>query len=171
MKKLIVTLGMVLALVAILFVPAVVIAQGTTPVEGEIKEPSITVTPPDAIDLGTLVWDETGSINTDSKEGSVILDAGSWNPGALDFRVSAEADQGSYMQADGGAKTLANMLEIQFGAEGWAPADAPRYKIWDEGFEGLHTFDFHVRQKITSNEDPGNYSIIITFTGQVETPP
>jgi len=167
MKKTILTLGMVLALVAVLLVPAVVIAQGTTPVEGEIKEPSITVTPPDAIDLGTLVWDETGDINIDSNEGSVILDAGSWNPSNLDFRVSAAGDQGGYMQADGGAKTLANMLEIQFDDEGWAAADVPRDRVWAEDSEGVHTFDFHVRQKITSNEDPGDYSIIITFTAEV----
>ena len=167
MKKPILTLGMVLALAAALFVPAAVMASDTTLVTGEIKSASITATAPDSIDLDVLVWSADGNLNTAFNGGSVHVDPGSWNLDDLAFRMAAVADQSGYMKD--GDKQLANMLQVQFDDEGWGTADVPKEKLWTEASEGVNTFAFHVKQVIHTVEEVGEYSITITFTAQIDT--
>lgn len=171
--KRILTLGIVLALMAALVIPAAVIANGgdTTDVTGSIAGATISLTAPDPIGLGMLVWGD----NKGNSTGSVNVTAYSWNPDDLDFSVSAVdekvADTG-YMTDTSDNPLASGKLLIS--PDDWtsqAEADTAIEWEWTGENEGEHDFTLYVNQVIDAVEEAGDYTITITFTAQIDTLP
>ena len=120
---------------------------------------TITVTTPSAINFGTLAW---GDNNTKSSatNGSVTVVFGTDNP--TGWRVTASNATG-YMKA--GSTPLANKLYISKDGSTWAYADVGI--TYNSTEQGVFALPFWARQVIDAVEAVGNYSITITFTGEI----
>jgi spore coat protein U-like protein len=165
MKKRMLTLGIVLALVAAMIIPAAVTADtGNTDVTGGIVGATITITAPPAINLGMLAWGD----NTGNSTGSVSVTANSRNPSQSNWQVSA-VDQKSpntgYMVKSGPTPLASGMLQISPDNSSWASANTTI--TWTGNTSGTHNIPFYVKQAINQVEAAGNYSITITFTASI----
>jgi hypothetical protein len=161
--KRILTLGIVLALMAALVIPAAVIAApgDTTEVTGTIVEAELTVAAPSAIAFGNFVFGD----NTDQSatNGTVTVTPGSRNTPDVPWLVTAKDEtNGGYMMD--GATPLTNKLQIS--KEGTTYADADTGVIY--GGTGDDEFEFYAKQNVVNGDAVGTYSITITFTGQLD---
>jgi hypothetical protein len=162
MKNKILTLGIVLALITAIVIPAGVLANGlnTTSVSGTIVEANITVVAPSAIAFGNFVYGD--NIKQSTTNGTVTVVPGSRNPSAVNWQVTAnDTANGGYMK--NGGTPLNSMLLISGNGTGYANA-VPGITYTGTG---NGTLPFWVKQNITGNETAGSYSIVITFTGGV----
>ena len=158
MKKRILTLGVVLALVAVLAVPGAVLA--TTEVTGNVTE-GYTFAAPSPIDLGNMT---PGTTATGS---SIDEDAGSLegnNP--TGYTVKAKDDKTpdtGYMVS--GGNVLATEFQMQDKDSVWCNASAVGTTFLDVGAAGSYSFPFNVRQYVTYGDTVATgYTITITFT-------
>ena len=166
MTKRMLVVGVVLALVAAMIIPAAVVADtGTTDVTGNIVGATITITAPSAINLGMLVWGD----NTGNSTGSVSitpnsrdLSASNWQVVAYDQKVSNTG----YMTKTGPV-ALGNKLQISANNSTWNPADNATATTWSGTTSGTHSIPFYVKQTISAVEAAGNYTITITFTASI----
>ena len=119
---------------------------------------TITVTTPSAINFDTLVWGD--NVKSSATNGSVTVVFGTDNP--TGWQVTASNATG-YMKA--GSTPLANKLYISKDGSTWAYADVG---ISYNGTEqGVFALPFWAKQVINQVEAVGNYSITITFTGEI----
>jgi hypothetical protein len=171
MTKRMLILGVVLALVAGMIIPAAVIANGdTTDVTGSILEATIEITPPTDIDFGMLTW---GNNTEQSTTGlNVTVTPNSRNPAGVSgvyWDVTAkDASNGGYMSIGGlGVTNLTNRLQIGDDGTTWTPANTGITYEGNGEVTGAE-YDFYAMQTIDSDaEVPGEYSITITFTAEI----
>jgi hypothetical protein len=164
MKNRILTLGLVLALIAAIIVPAAVVADttGTAEVTGSIVEAELNVTAPSAIAFGNFVFGD--NILQSATNGTVGIIAGSRNASAVAWQVVAYEDGGDGYMSDNG-NLLTNELEISMDGSTWELAD-PGAGLNYTG-TGAGTLEFWAKQTIAGDETPGDYAINITFTGSL----
>jgi hypothetical protein len=162
MKK-ILTLGIVLALMAALVIPATAIAApgDTTEVTGTIVEAEITVAAPSAIAFGNFVYGD--NTEQSATNGTVTVTPGSRNTPDVPWQVTAaDATNGGFMKD--GTTPLTNKLEIS--------KDGSTYAVADTGVvyggTGDDEFEFYAKQNVVNDDSVGTYSITITFTGQLD---
>jgi hypothetical protein len=166
MSKRMLILGVVLALVAGMIIPAAVLAAplNTTDVTGSITAANITITAPGPISLGMLVWGD----NKGNSTGSVFVTASSWDPTNVPYEVTAIDEKGTntgYM-VDGGSPLQSGELLIS--PDNWSTSEeADTEIVWDGTGQGSHNVPFYVNQVIDEYETPGEYSITITFTAEI----
>jgi hypothetical protein len=164
MKKRILTLGIMLALVAGMAIPAAVIAQDNdTDVTGSIVVATIEIETPADIGLGMLTWGD----NAGNSTGSVTVTANSWDPTNVPWQVTAideKVTNTGYM-LDGVNPLQSGKLLIS--PDGNDYVDADTEIMWNGQGSGEHDIDFYVNQVIDEYEDAGNYSITITFTAEI----
>lgn len=159
--KRILTLGIVLALMAALVIPGAVIADSpTTQVTGQIGEAEILVTAPGTISFGQFVVGD--NIAHSVNNGTVAVTSNSRNETEVTWQVTAaDATNGGFMK--NGATPLNSKLEIS--------KEGTTYAVADTGViytgNGNGTLPFWAKQNIVGNETVGEYSITITFTGQL----
>jgi hypothetical protein len=122
---------------------------------------TIEVAAPSVIDFGMLVWGTNQ--NSSTTNGTVTFTLGTDSP--TGWEVTANNNVTGYMKA--GNTTLANRLEISGNGTTWASANVG---IIYEGpaSNGTYPLPFWAKQVINQNEAVGNYSIIITFTGEIK---
>jgi hypothetical protein len=164
--KRILTLGIVLALMAALVIPGAVIANGappTTDVTGTIVEAEVTVTSPSAIAFGNFVFGD--NIKQSTTDGAINVTAGSRDEPNVPWKVTANEDSGDGYMSDNG-NLLTNELEISEDGSTWELADPGNGLLYTG--TGNSTFAFHAKQVIAGDEEPGAYSITITFTGELD---
>jgi len=165
MKKRILILGVVLALVTAMIIPAAVVADtGNTDVTGNIVAATITITAPPAINLGILTWGD----NTGNSTGSVSVTANSRNPSQSNWQVSAidaKPSNTGYMVKSGSTPLASGKLQISPDNSSWNTADTAI--TWTGNMSGTHSIPFYVKQTINQVEVAGNYSITITFTASI----
>ena len=153
MKKKILTLGMVLALVSVLVAPGAVLA--TTEVTGTVIE-GYTFSAPDAIGLGDMT---PGTPKTGNSAGSLEGN----NPDG--YTVKGIDDKGSntgYMVS--GTDALTNMLQMGPDA-GVANTAATETTFLTTGGPGSDSVPFYVSQEVTYDDlVQSGYTITITFT-------
>jgi hypothetical protein len=163
-KKGILMLGIVLAVIAAISVPAAVFAIGsinTTLVTGSIVEATVTVTAPSAIAFGMFVVGD--NIQQSTTDGTVVVTANSRNGANVHWQVAAnDTANGGFMKT--GATPLNSKLLISKDGSSYANADTPGITYTGTG---AGTLPFWAKQNITGNETVGSYSITITFTGSV----
>jgi hypothetical protein len=163
-KKGILLLGIVLAVIAAISVPAAVFAIGsinTTLVTGSIVEATVTVTAPSAIAFGMFVVGD--NIQQSTTDGTVVVTANSRNGANVHWQVAAnDTANGGFMKT--GATPLNSKLLISKDGSSYANADTPGITYTGTG---AGTLPFWAKQNITGNETVGSYSITITFTGSV----
>jgi hypothetical protein len=160
--KRILTLGIVLALMAALVIPAAVIAApgNTTEVTGSIVEAEITVAAPSAIAFGNFVYGN--NTQQSATNGTVTVTPGSRNTPDVPWTVTAKDEtNGGYMKD--GATQLTNKLQIS--KEGTTYAVADTGIVY--GGTGNGEFKFYARQNVVNGDAVGTYSITITFTGEL----
>jgi hypothetical protein len=156
------------AVLALLVVPAVPALAADTDVTAVVATPSITVTAPDNINLGTFTavnaYNPQMPADPATGAGDVTVtdanDTTTWN-------VTTSASNNGYLTVGNtGNPYLANQLEIWGdGVQGWRLA----------GTEGLtygsnpEALPFAARQYTVAADynNPGNYVITITFTGNI----
>ena len=155
MKKRILTLGMVLALVAVLVAPGTVLA--TTEVTGTVTE-GYTFTAPSTVELGSMAPSATPH-KASSTDGSLVGN----NPAGYTVTGIDEAvsDTG-YMVS--GSDVLANKLKISKEDATYVDADTSKNFV-DTGVPTDVTVSLYVSQ-LVSYADPvaSGYTITITFT-------
>ena len=165
MKKGILMLGIVLAVMSALVIPGAVIANGappTTSVTGSIVEATVTVTAPSAIAFGTFVVGD--NIQQSTTDGSVAITANSRNSANVHWQVTAQdLANGGYMKT--GATPLNSKLLISKDGSSYAAADTGL--TYTGTGPGSNVLPLWAKQNITGNETVGSYSITITFTGGV----
>jgi len=166
MKKGILMLGIVLAVMAALVIPGGVIAGApvgnTTAVTGSIVEATVTVTAPSAIAFGTFVVGD--NIQQSTTDGSVAITANSRNSANVHWQVTAQdLANGGYMKT--GATPLNSKLLISKDGSSYAAADTGL--TYTGTGPGSNVLPLWAKQNITGNETVGSYSITITFTGGV----
>ena len=166
MTKRMLIMGVVLALVAGMIIPAAVLAvpPNTTDVTGSITEATISITAPPAIGLGTLVWGD----NKGNSSGSVNVTANSWDPVNVPWRVTAvdeKVTDTGYMTDTSDNPLQSGELQISSNNSTWSDADAQIQ--WTGTGQGAHGIPFYVNQIIDEYEDAGSYSITITFTAEI----
>jgi spore coat protein U-like protein len=165
MTKKMLILGVVLALVAGMIIPAAVIAApaNTTDVTGSITEATISITAPPPINLGMLHWGN----NTGNSTGSVNVTAYSWDPTNVPYRVTAvdEKSPNKGFMVDGSTPLASGELQISPNNSSWNDADTQIE--WTGTGAGTHNVPFYVNQVIDEYENAGNYSITITFTAEI----
>ena len=170
MKKRILILGMVLALVAAMAMPMVALAgsTGTTEVSGQIAW-EYTITPPAAITLGTFNtakdYEATGKSISVSTTDPTITMCG------IKVKDTKGTDVGFLMN---GAIKLTNPLQVMGGALTYSPLTEERTlridstPILDAGMS-----NFGVKQTIASGDltkAAGSYSLTLTFTATFSAP-
>jgi hypothetical protein len=165
MTKRMLILGVVLALVAGMIIPAAVLAApgNTTDVTGNIVGATITISAPSPINLGMLVWGD----NTGNSTGSVNITPNSRNPSQSDWQVTAvdaKTPNKGYMTKTGPV-ALGNELAISPDNSTWNSADTTA--TWTGNTSGTHSIPFYVKQTISAVEATGNYTITITFTASI----
>lgn len=164
MKKGILILGVVLAVMAVTAISGGVVAStvgNTTLVTGTIVAAQVTVTAPGAIAFGNFVYGDNPQQS--ATDGTVTVVPGSRNPSAVNWQVTAnDTANGGYMKD--GTTPLTNKLQISKDGSSYANADTPGLTYTGTG---NGTLPFWAKQNIAGNETPGTYSIIITFIGSV----
>jgi len=157
MKKKILTLGMVLALVAVLVVPGAVLAT-TTGVTGDVIE-GYTFTPPSAIALGSMTPGTTaaGSSTDGSLEGN----------NSLGYTVTGVDEKGistGYMVSEVLGSVLGSKHEISDEDASYVNADTAKTFVDTSGPTNV-AVSLYVHQDVayTDTVDTG-YKITITFT-------
>jgi hypothetical protein len=122
---------------------------------------TIEVAAPSVIDFGMLVWGTNQ--NSSTTNGTVTFTLGTDSP--TGWEVTANNNVTGYMKA--GNTTLANRLEISGNGTTWASANVG---IIYEGpaSNGTYPLPFWAKQVINTNEAVGNYTITITFTGEIK---
>jgi hypothetical protein len=156
-KKRILILGMVLALVAALAVPIVALAgnTGTTTVSGT-QASVIEVTAPTTISFGAFsIGVNSGQSATN---GTVACNGTTWSVTAKDLKVS---DAGLMTS---GANKLAGKLQI-------SSQESSGYAAADTGItyeSNPTTIPFYVKQNVAASDKAGAYTITITFTGVID---
>ena len=158
MKKRILTFGAVLVLVIVLAVPGVVLGADTTVVSGTV-EAGYVFEAPWAVELGSMgagaAW-YAHSLTPGYLEGN--------NPaGYTVIGADIKATNTGYMTTSGGTP-LANKLEISDEETiGYVTADVG--KTWvDSSGPASESIDLYVSQLVDYTDEPGEYSIVITFT-------
>jgi len=154
MKKKILTLGMVLALVAVLVVPGAVLA--TTEVTGNVIE-GYTFTPPSAIALGDMTPGTTAAGS--STDGSLVgNDPAGYTVTGIDEKGT---DTGCMVS---GANVLASRHEISDEDATYVPADTAKTFV-DTGVPTDVAVSLYVHQYVGYADTVATgYSITITFT-------
>jgi len=162
LKKRILALAAVLALLAVLVAPMAAFAVDV-PLDGTNLDAVMTITPPTMPSFGYFVfgWNSIWS----SPDGSVTVVNNSDNP--TGWTVTAQ-DIGSYgymrVGGVGGSVYLGSRLEISPDGGNWYYADAGC--TWSgSSFPGA--LPFYANQYITNGDQAGLYTIIITFTGSL----
>ena len=158
--KRILTLGIVLALMAALLIPAMVIAvPPATEVTGSIVEATITIAAPSAIGFGNFTFGDNEKQS--ATNGTVTVTPGSRNTPDVPWTVTAnDTANGGFMK--NGATPLASKLQIK-GTGSYANADTG---ITYTG-TGNGVLPFWAKQNVVNSDPVGTYSITITFTGQL----
>lgn len=166
MKNRVLTVGIVLALIIAIAIPATVFANGTntdtTEITGSIVEAEITVTAPGDIAFGMF---HVGNNTQHASDGTLTITfnsrGGSWQVTAKD----ESANDGYMMQADNTTALNSKVLISK---------DGSTYATADVGLNytgtGNSSLPFWATQNIVGNETVGNYSITITFTGGLALP-
>jgi hypothetical protein len=152
-KRRILALGIVLALVAALAVPMTVLAADTE-VTGTWTK-SVTLTAPSAIHLGEMVQGN----NTGNSTGSVLSNVDDWT-------LTVTASDGGFMKS--GNSTLTTPLGIGM-TEGTNNGNITSYNTELEGVEtygdiGTFAIPLYVKQVIVPADASGTYSITLTYT-------
>jgi hypothetical protein len=162
--KRILTLGIVLALMAALVIPGAVIANGapTTQVTGNIVEAELTVAAPSAIAFGNFVYGN--NTQQSAINGTVTVTPGSRNTPDVPWLVTAKDEtNGGYMGS--GTHNLTNKLQIS--KDGSTYPDAAPTGVTYSG-NGNGVLPFWANQNVVNSDPVGNYTITITFTGQLD---
>lgn len=156
MKKRILTLALVLALLAVLATPMAVLAQ-TTDVGGNVIS-GYTFTPPTAIAMGNLAPSATPHLDS-STDGSLV---GNNTNGYTVTGIDAKGTNTGKMVS--GSNVLAAVLQIGPSAASVGPADAAQSFV-DTAAPTNTTVELHVSQ-VVAYTDPvaTGYTITITFT-------
>ena len=156
MKKRILLVGVVLALVATLAVPAVALAgsTGTTTVTGT-QANIIEVTAPSAISFGTFSIGLNSGHSTTN--GAMECNGTTWHVTAKDEKT----ENAGLMTFDG--NKLAGKLQINSQESG-------TYLTADSGitYTDTTTLPFYVKQNVAASDKAGAYTITITFTGVID---
>ena len=161
MKKRILLVGVVLALVATLAVPAVALAgsTGTTTVTGT-QANIIEVTAPSAISFGTFIVGSNSKQST--TDGTVTCNKTSWHVDAKDLV------NGGVMKTSGDV-ALAGKLTISNNGGTYAAADTGIISGGNPTYgENPTTLPFYVKQNVLASDKAGAYTITITFTGVID---
>ncbi|UCD22353.1 MAG: hypothetical protein JSW22_01555 [Chloroflexota bacterium] len=159
MKKRILTFGAVLVLVIVLAVPGVVLGADTTVVSGTV--------------IGAYVFEAPWAVEIGSMGGAGVTWYGHtstpgyfWGNSPAGYTVSGadiKATNAGYMTNSGGTP-LTNKLEI--GEEeyiGYVTADVGITYI-DSSGPASDSIDLYVSQLVDYTDEPGEYSLNITFT-------
>ena len=159
MKKRILISGVVLVLVIVLAVPGVVLGADTTLVTGSVQA-GYAFEAPDTIDLGSMVASEIPYTGGGVWHGYLI---GNNPAGYTVTGIDAKATDAGYMTTGGGTP-LANKLDISDDEfTGYVTADVG--KTWvDSSGPTDALIDLYVSQLVDYTDEPGEYSIEITFT-------
>ena len=156
MKKKILTLGAVLALVAVLIAPSAVLAATTTGVTGDVVE-GYTFAAPSAISLGTMTpgTPATGSSTDGSLEGN--------NPdGYTVTGIDAKGSDTGYMVS--GSYVLASKHQISDEDANYVNADTAKTFVDTSGATNV-AVSLYVSQAVAYTDTVATgYSITITFT-------
>ena len=168
MKKKILALGIVVALVAALAIPMAALAQppeeDTTEVSGNVTA-GILLTAPSPINLGMMVLGDNSGSTSDN--GSV----GSNNPDGLTVTVHSNSSDGTMAGVSG---NLTNPLMVD---TGWGAVEIFAMPIDDSPqpclfypMEGGAPIHLSVSQWIVPEDVAGVYSIILTYTAYLNFP-
>jgi hypothetical protein len=155
-------LATVLALLAVLAIPAAAFATDTE-INGNYVAATINVTPPGTMSFGTFTYGENIQ---GPKVGSVTVVNNSQSPTGWTVNAINNDTSYGYMRVGGAGNTpyLATKLRIGFDAQGWAWADSGQN--YSAG-PASGNFDFYARQDVDNNDSVGFYWIFITFTGSL----
>ena len=158
MKKSILTFGAVLVLVTVLAVPGVVLGADTTVVTGTVIEGYV-FEAPWAVEIGDMVPGVTWYGHT-STPGYF------WGNSPAGYTVTGadiKATNAGYMTTGGGTP-LTNKLEISDEEYiGYVTADVGITYIDSTG-PASDSIDLYVTQLVDYTDEPGEYSLTITFT-------
>jgi hypothetical protein len=149
----------VLVLVTVMVVPGTALAADTTVVTGSV-EGGYEFVAPDTIDLGSMFPSGTPYTGGGIWHGSLV---GNNPAGYTVTGIDAKATDTGYMTTSGGTP-LANKLEISDDEyTGFVTADVG--KTWVDSSGPTNTvIDLYVSQLVDYTDEPGDYSIEITFT-------
>jgi hypothetical protein len=155
-------LATVLALLAVLAIPAAAFATDTE-INGNYVAATINVTPPGTMSFS--VFNPGENTNVISNTGTVTVTNNSQSPSGWTVNAIDNASYG-YMRVGGPGSSpyLATKLRIGFDAQGWAWADVGQN--YSAG-PATGNFDFYARQDVTNTDSVGTYWIFITFTGSL----
>ena len=165
MKKKILTLGMVLALVAVLVAPNAVLANGTTEVTGTVTE-GYTFTPPSTVALGNMAPSVT-AYKSHSTGGRLDgNDSAGYTVTGIDENTEGTA---GYMLIVGGGSLaapdyiLTNKLEISSEDASYVEADTAKTFLDTSDVTG-EDIALYVSQLVTYDDPTAiGYTITITF--------
>ena len=157
MKKKILTLGMVLALVVVLVVPGAVLANGTTEVTGTVTE-GYTFTAPSTVALGSMAPSVT-PYKANSADGRLDgNNAAGYTVTGIDEK---ETDKGCMVSGD---DVLTHKLKISNADADYVDADTTKTFLDTSGVTGAD-ISLYVSQLVTYLDPTATgYSIIITLT-------
>jgi hypothetical protein len=166
MTKRMLIVSVVLALVAGMIIPAAVIANGTptTTVTGNIVEAELTVAAPSAIAFGNFFYGN--NTQQSATNGTVTVTPGSRNTPDVPWLVTAKDEKVTdpgYMTS--GGNKLFNKLQIS--KDGSTYPDAAPTGVTYSG-NGNGVLPFWAKQNVVNSDPVGNYTITITFTGQLD---
>ncbi|MBA7558104.1 hypothetical protein ES705_50894 [subsurface metagenome] len=167
MKKRILTLGIVLALVMAMVIPTAVLAQDTSIGTGTIEVASVEIIPPGPFGFGTFAFGDDNKVA--ATDGEVIISPGSQNPTGMTCTVTAK-DQNEVVGK------MIELGDVALTDELLISADAAiSYEVASVGVtypdivDGLFTFD--ASQVITAADTTaGEYTITIVFTAVINLP-
>jgi hypothetical protein len=156
MKSRILSTAVILAMFALMIMPVTVMADNTMTVSGTIGS-SIAVNAPSSIVLGTpmIVGDNTAASTT----------AGTVTTNGITWHVSVTAANGGLLS--NGTNNLTNKLKIC----PESPYNDTSAVYADVGLtygSNPTTLPFSASQTVVSGDKNGSYSIILTFTGTVD---
>jgi len=125
----------------------------------------IEVAAPSPIDFGMLVWGTNQKFS--ATNGTVNFTLGTDNPTGWEVTaVDAKTPNKGYMTKTGPTPLASGKLEISANGTTWAYADTG-ITYAGGATNGTYPLPFWAKQVISTVEAVGNYSITITFTGEI----
>ncbi len=195
MKKKILVLGMVLALVAAMVMPMAVLAEDTT-VTGTVATTVVTITPPSAVALGALPYNasdawqvvgeptsQVGGVSVADLRGRSYLLTVTGVPQVLTSSSATDALAVALMIATGDAAEALGAVAtaaavVTAGNKIWATGDEAGFVTLDGTAQQIGTgittdtagLDLYVLQKINAAENPKagtDYTLTLTYASTV----
>jgi type 1 fimbria pilin len=175
MKRKLILLGLILVLVVLVVAPVAAAGTvgntGNTDITGQVTTPTISITAPSAVSLGSfVVGDMTGSSST---PGTITVTAGTdgYPKAGIAYSVSAVDNNdgaGKGFMMDGKTQlSTTNKFMISPNDTTYSPADTG-FEVTGSATKGDPiNLPFYVNQTIEGTEAPGVYGITITFTASI----